>query len=181
MPGDAVPPRKSLLPRVVSQLFLLPLVIVVGPLSTGLRFFWRWVLRAYVEEYDSYGLNVVGAAVAGLGAGLVAWLGCWFLLRRRRALLVGQVIALLIGPAVVSGGVVDEGWDPPASEHEAQLAQRAEADRAAALGVVAYWKDLPAWLGRLPAGATPWFPPVAQGHGISWRGTVFPAAGITSE
>src|SRR4051794_20711891 len=181
MPEDASPPSRSLLPPVTRQLALLPLIIVVGLFSTELRHFWRWVLHSYVEEYDSYGLNVAVLALAGVSAALVAWLGCWFLLRRRRALLVGQVVALLIGPIVISVSSINEARDRPAAQHEAQVAQLEAAARAAALGVAAYWQDLPAWLSYLPTGATPWFPPVAQGHGISWRGTVFPATGNTPD
>jgi len=181
MSGDALPPSTSPMPPVARQIILMPLVAVLGLLSPMLRFFWRWVLHSYVEEYDSYGLNVMGMAVSAVGAGLAAWVACWFLLRRRRALLVGQVVAVVIGPVLVSAWSIDEARHHPGAEHEAQVAQQAAADRAAAAGVVAYRQDLPAWLGRLPAGATPWFPPVAPGQGISWRGTVFPATGITPD
>jgi chaperonin GroEL len=181
MSGDASSPSKALLPPIARQLVLLPLIVVLWPLSTGLRFFWRWVLHSYVEEYDSYGLGLAVLALSGVGAGLVVWVICWFLLRRRRALLAGQVVAVLIVPIVVSAGSIDEALRNPAGDHEAQVAQQAAADRAAALGVVAYWQDLPAWLGRLPGGATAWLPPVAQGHPISWRGIVFPTAGVTPD
>jgi hypothetical protein len=179
MSGDASSPSKALLPSVARQLVLLPLIVVLGPLSTGLRFSWRWLLHSYVEEYDSYGLGLAVLGLSGVGAGLLVWVICWFLLRRRRALLVGQLVAVLIVPIVVSAGSIDEALSNPAGDHEAQVAQQAAADRAAALGVVAYWQDLPAWLDRLPGGATPWFPSVADGHGITWRGTVFPPPGTT--
>src|SRR3954465_816160 len=114
MPQDAPPPSRSLLQPVARQFAVLPLIIVIGLFSTGLRFFWRWVLDSYVEEYDSYGITVAALALAALGAGLVAWLGCWFLLRRRRALLVGQVIAVLIGPILVSTWSIDDALKHPA-------------------------------------------------------------------
>ena len=182
MTGDEPSGTKaSLSLPIARQLLLLPVIVLVGPMAIQLRFFWRWVFHSYVEEYDSYGLGLGLGALFAVGVALLVWLPCWFLLRRPRALLVGQVIAVLVAPVVVSAGSINEALNNPAGAHEAQVAQQAAADHAAAVGVVAYWQDLPAWLGRLPAGATPWFPPVAEGHGITWRGTVFPATGITPD
>jgi len=182
MAADKTPPTKAPLALPVTiQLLLLPVIFMVSTMSTSLRFFWRWVLHSYVEEYDSYGLNVAAMAAIGMAAGLVAWLACWFLLRRGRALLIGQITAVLISPVAVSVVAINEARDRPAGPHDAQVAAQAAADTAAAAGVVAYWQELPAWLGRLPAGATPWFPPVPEGHGLVWRGTTFPASGISPD
>ena len=161
------------------------MILVLALFSTEVRFFWRRVLHSYVEESDSYGLTVATWAVAGLAAGLVAWVVCWFLLRLRRTLLVGQVVAVLMAPVVVSSWSIGEALQHPAARHEALAADQAAADRAAALGVATYWRDLPAWLRRIPGGAAPWFPPVPAGRGVTWRGTefpssVFPSTGSTS-
>jgi hypothetical protein len=160
---------------VLRQALLLPAVLVLPGLATELRFFWRRVLHSYVQEYDSYGLNLFGTVLVGICAGLAAWAVCWFLIRSRRGLLVGQVVTLLVGPLVIQGLVIGEARAHPGAQHEAEVAQQVAAERAAAAGVAAYWNDLPAWLGTLPAGAVPYLPPVPDGQGISWRGTSYPA------
>ena len=64
MPADVLPRSKSRLP-VVRQLILPLLIIVPGWLSLQ--------LHSYVEESDSYGLDLVFVAVAGMTARPARW------------------------------------------------------------------------------------------------------------